>query len=89
MNLKFKNSFKKDLKKIKNTSILSKLKNLILELEKVNKLEDFSGDLKKLKGGEGFWRIRLGDYRIGIIVKSNTIIFVRILHRKEIYKYFP
>jgi mRNA-degrading endonuclease RelE of RelBE toxin-antitoxin system len=35
------------------------------------------------------YRIRIGDYRIGIFFKEDTVIFARILHRKDIYKLFP
>ncbi len=89
MDLKFENSFKRDLKKIKDKDVLEELKKVIKNLEKVKELKNLKGDLKKLRSGKNFWRIRIGDYRIGLEVGGNTLIFVRILHRKEIYKYFP
>ncbi|MGA9351150.1 MAG: type II toxin-antitoxin system RelE/ParE family toxin [Anaerolineae bacterium] len=42
-----------------------------------------------MKGYDTFYRIRLGDYRIGIEVLEDKVILVRILHRKDIYRYFP
>ncbi|WP_202807006.1 type II toxin-antitoxin system RelE family toxin [Planktothrix agardhii] len=45
--------------------------------------------LKKLQGYDTFYRIRLGNYRIGIELNEDTIIFTRFLHRKDIYKFFP
>ncbi|MCC5620529.1 type II toxin-antitoxin system RelE/ParE family toxin [Nostoc sp. CHAB 5715] len=33
--------------------------------------------------------MRVGDYRIGFTVAGDTITFVRVLHRKDIYRYFP
>ncbi len=36
-----------------------------------------------------YYRIRVGDYRIGVEVVGDEILFVRILHRKDIYRYFP
>ncbi|WP_038056440.1 type II toxin-antitoxin system RelE family toxin [Thermodesulfobacterium hydrogeniphilum] len=89
MDLKFENSFKRDLKKIKDKDILEEIKKLIEELEKIKELKEFRGDLKKLRSGKNFWRIRIGDYRIGLEIEGNILIFVRILPRKEIYKYFP
>jgi len=41
-----------------------------------------------LTSGSNQWRIKIGDYRIGVEIKKDTVIFVRILHRKDIYKYF-
>jgi mRNA interferase RelE/StbE len=44
---------------------------------------------KKLKGSFNTFRIKLGQYRIGIFIDNDTVEFVIILHRKDIYKYFP
>ncbi|HVF60227.1 MAG TPA: type II toxin-antitoxin system RelE/ParE family toxin [Thermoanaerobaculia bacterium] len=45
--------------------------------------------LKKLSAGAGCYRIRLGDFRIGLVVEGNLVTFVRVLHRREIYRRFP
>ena len=89
MDLKFESSFKRDLKKIKDKDILEKLKKIIEDFEKIDKLDEFKGDLKKLIGGKNFWRVKIGDYRIGLEIEGNTLIFVRILPKRDIYKYFP
>ncbi len=88
MDLKFENSFKRDLKKIKDKNVLAEVKKVIKNLEELNELRNFKGNLKKLRRGKNFLRIRIGDYRIGLEIEGNTLIFVRILRRKEIYKYF-
>jgi mRNA-degrading endonuclease RelE of RelBE toxin-antitoxin system len=31
----------------------------------------------------------IGDYRLGVIFDGEILIFERVLHRKEIYRYFP
>jgi len=46
-------------------------------------------NLTKLSGSSGFYRIRVGDYRIGIAVEEDEVEFVRCLHRRDIYRYFP
>jgi mRNA interferase RelE/StbE len=33
--------------------------------------------------------MRLGDYRLGFVFEQGAITFVRCLHRREIYRYFP
>jgi len=43
----------------------------------------------KLKGTANFYRIRFGDYRAGIRFENSTLTFERIMHRKDIYKYYP
>jgi mRNA interferase RelE/StbE len=44
-----------------------------------------------MKGYPNKYKIRVGDYRIGITVekKNKTLICQRIAHRKEIYRVFP
>jgi len=61
---------------------------LIERVEKTSSLISLE-NVKKLKGAENYYRIRLGDYRVGIILEKETLIFVRFLHRKDIYRYFP
>ena len=48
-------------------------------------------DLKSMQGYHGFYKIRAGNYRIGIYInqKSKRFEFCRILLRKDIYRYFP
>jgi mRNA interferase RelE/StbE len=64
------------------------LKQIILTCKQSESLGEIN-NLKKMQGYESFYRIRLGDYRIGIEVFEDEIIFVRFLHRKDIYKFFP
>jgi mRNA interferase RelE/StbE len=46
-------------------------------------------NIGKLKGHRNYYKIRFGDYRIGLRYEDDTLIFERILHRKDIYKYYP
>ena len=48
-----------------------------------------SGQLEKLSGYDEFMRARFGDYRVGFRVRPDAVVCERVLHRKEIYKYFP
>ena len=59
------------------------------ELESENPFE--LGYLKKMKGYSDKYKIRVGDYRIGITIdkSTNTLICERIAHRREIYRVFP
>ena len=88
MNVEFRKSFEKDLLKILDADLLQRIQEAIEDVENAEKLNEVS-NLKKLKGDGDCYRIRLGDYRIGIKVNDGIVCFVRILHRKEIYRYFP
>ncbi len=46
-------------------------------------------NLKKLKGETRYFRIRIGDYRIGLYFENEIIEFTTIANRKDIYKHFP
>lgn len=46
-------------------------------------------NLKKLKGAQSSFRIRVGNYRIGRLVEGDTVTLVRCLSRKDIYRVFP
>ena len=88
MNVEFRKSFEKDLLKILDADLLQRIQEAIEDVENAEKLNEVT-NLKKLKGDGDYYRIRLGDYRIGIKVNDGIVCFVRILHRKEIYTYFP
>jgi mRNA interferase RelE/StbE len=84
----FKQSFEKDLRKIEGKKLKSQVVELIELIEQESDLQQIK-NLKKLRGGENYFRIKMGDYRIGLIIEKDTNIFVRFLHRKDIYRYFP
>ncbi|MEM7795094.1 MAG: type II toxin-antitoxin system RelE/ParE family toxin [Cyanobacteria bacterium P01_C01_bin.118] len=88
MKTEFRKSFAKDLKKIKDKSLLTKLKSAIEAVEAADTLSSIS-NLKKLKAEGDYYRIRVGDYRIGLMLNAGSFIFIRCLHRREIYRYFP
>jgi len=42
-----------------------------------------------MTGYKNAYRIRLGNYRIGFLMIADELILNRVLHRKDIYDYFP
>lgn len=88
MKIKFRERFEKDLKKISDQKLLLQVKIIILEAEKAEKLSQIN-NIKKLKGHKTAYRIKLGEYRIGVYIEAQIIEFTRVLPRKDIYKYFP
>jgi len=51
-------------------------------------LRDVTG-IKAMKGYPNRYRIRLGNYRVGIEVHGDTVEVMRVLHQREFYRYFP
>ena len=91
MRVFFKPSFLNDFKKLPvdvqkevhriSTEIFPKLKNI----------RNFSSyHVKPLTGFRSYFRIKLNDYRIGFKKRADGgIEFMRVKHRKDIYKHFP
>ena len=88
MIVKIDKSFVKDVEKINSSSINEKLSRIIPGIQKASKISEIS-NLKKLHGTKNYYRIRMGYYRIGIIILKEEIQLIRLLHRKDIYRFFP
>lgn len=88
MTIEFRRSFLKDLKLIGDKRILRRVREKIEEVGEAKSTSEIS-NLKMLQGAGNYYRIRVGNFRLGIAIKGETVIFVRLLNRKEIYKYFP
>ncbi len=88
MTVEFRKSFERDIKKIKDKQIKERILQVIDEVEQAQDINEIS-NIKKLSGYDNFYRIRIKDYRIGLYVEDDVITFVRCLHRRDIYKYFP
>ena len=81
-------SLEKDLKKIKDKKLLKSLATIFITLETVETLFEVS-NVKKLSGHPEVYRIRVGDYRLGIFYSEEKITIARFLKRGNIYKLFP
>lgn len=85
------NRFKKDLKSA-HKNIQRKVFEVIDKLEAADRLETSGLDCKKMEGQksrESYYRIRIGDWRIGLEYIHPNITLLRVLSRGEIYKSFP
>ena len=88
MKVSFEASFARDLRGVKDEALLTRVEQVIAEVKTAATLSEI-GHVRKMRGYETYYRLRLGDYRIGIEVVDDEVIFVRILHRKDIYRRFP
>ena len=88
MKIVFLKSFLKDIKKIKDPKTARKIKELILKLKIADSLEELKS-VKKMKGYSIAFRIKLGNYRMGIYKESGHIELARFLKREDIYQVFP
>lgn len=84
MEFVFSSKAQKDFKKL-DISIQKRIKVFTQEIENLenprSKGKALTGDLK------GFWRYRIGDYRLVCEILDNELIIytIKISHRKNIY----
>jgi mRNA interferase RelE/StbE len=89
VNTSYLPSFIRDLKALKKTQIYTTIKQIAFaEIPACPSIEQIS-NLKKLKGSAQAYRIRVGDYRIGVFIVEDTVTFARVQHRRDLYRYFP
>ena len=84
----FLGSFLSDVKKLRDGKVQRAVAGAIENVERVDTLQEIRS-LKRLSGQSNYFRIRVDDWRIGIKIVNNTVTFVRCLHRREIYRFFP
>ena len=88
MKVEFLSKFVKDLDKLERENINALIVKVIKQIENAENIAEIQ-NLKKLKGHKSAYRIKLGEYRIGVYIVSEIVEMARIIHRKDIYKVFP
>jgi len=88
MKVQFEKSFLKDIEKLNDKSVATKLKAKLIEFEEYSDLASVP-NIKKLKGHKLYYRLKIGDYRLGFSYEEGELNIIRFLHRKDIYKLFP
>jgi len=88
MNVEFSKNFEKQIDHIRDSKLKNEIAGIVRLVIKAESLEQIP-NIKKLKGFKSAYRIRSGDYRIGIIFQAGTVYFMAFANRKEIYRIFP
>ena len=88
MTVRFKKTFFKDLERLP-ADIRSKVEQLVfVAIPSSHSLTELA-KVKKLKGYDRFYRMRIGDFRVGFELREEIIVVHRVLRRNDIYRYFP
>ena len=89
MQVKYREAFLRDLKKLKKQAIYQQVYEIVFtSLPQAKTLQDVP-HCKALKGHPKRYRIRVGDYRIGLQREGQTLQVMRVMHRREFYRYYP
>jgi mRNA interferase RelE/StbE len=88
MQTKFKKSFLKQLAVLPK-DVRQRIETFVFEeLPKIQTISEI-GKIEKMQGYEGYYKIRFGSYRVGLEVDNQEIIVQIVMHRREIYRFFP
>ena len=85
MKIEFSSSFTRDLRRIRDRSIRERVDKVIEQLEKMDNFTETS-NIKKLRGYENRYRVRVGNYRLIFQFNEDIVIFLRCLPRQDIYR---
>ena len=88
MNVKYRKRFLTDLAKIPSEPRKAIEKFVFEEAPRLNSLGK-SGKVERLKGYKSCYKVRFGSYRVGLRMEGDVVTFERVLHRREIYRFFP
>lgn len=87
MQTSYRRSFERDLKRIKDRELQERITQAIASVASANDLSQVPA-IRRMKRARHY-RIRVGSYRLGLVLVGDTVEFARVLHRRTIYKYFP
>ena len=88
MDVRYDNAFHRSIKKITDQTVKENIAQAISSVKAAQTPQNIPG-LKKMKKDKISYRIKIGNYRIGVEILGNTVAFVAFSHRKDIYKFFP
>jgi mRNA interferase RelE/StbE len=89
LEITYTKTFLKDLSKVLPVNRRLKIEKFVFEdLPVLSSIEN-AGNIEKMTGQGNYYKVRFGDYRVGIFKNKNTIELQRVLNRKDIYKFFP
>lgn len=88
MKVEYTSLFSKDLDKIEDDDVLERIEQIIEQVKVTQKPIDIP-HIKKMKNAKNAFRIRAGNYRIGVYIVKDAVIFTRVALRKDIYDIFP
>ena len=89
VDVRYRESFLRDLKKLKKHPIYDRIFALAFRtLPEAEELSKVPG-VKAMTGHPHRYRIRVASYRVGIEVDGAVVEMVRVLDRRDFYRFFP
>jgi mRNA interferase RelE/StbE len=88
MEVRYSKKFLKQLASVPSDTRV-KIEELVFnELTSASSISSL-GKVEKMQGYHGFYKVRFGNYRVGLAIESEVVTVKTVMHRREIYKFFP
>ena len=88
MKVRYRKKYLTELARVPSSDRKAIEKFVFEELPAFNSL-GASGRIEHLKGHRHRYKVRFGSYRVGLKLEGDSVSIERVLHRKEIYRFFP
>ncbi len=80
---------RRDLRRVNDAALNRRVERKIAELASASAIGEVS-EVRRLSTRRGrHYRIRIGDYRLGVTVVNDVAFLVRFRHRSDFYRGFP
>ena len=81
--------FIRDLRRVRDPNLQHRVGQAIAALEAATSFTEVSG-IRRITSASGrHYRIRIGNYRLGITIEDNVTVLATFGHRREFYRRFP
>ncbi len=89
MKVESSSRFIRDIRRISAPALARRVNQKIAEIEAAASIRDVS-NVRRMNTPSGIhYRVRIGDYRLGIIVEGQVAVLVAFGPRDDIYRRFP
>ena len=89
MQVRYRSSFRRDIRRVRNASLRRRIERKIAELKAAAAISRVRSVEKVESASGNDYRIRIGNYRLGVTVESEVAVLVAFGHRSDIYRRFP
>ena len=88
MEIRYHPRFERDLRRIRTPALSRRVERVIEELKAASSITEVRNVIR-MAGRERHYCIRIGGYRLGLVLEGDTAALVRLGHRRDFYRSFP
>ena len=89
MRTRYKPAFRRDMRNLRDASMRRRINRKIEELKAATTIREVSNVSRIVSETGRHYRIKIGQYRLGITLEGDTAILDRFGHRSDFYRNFP